>query len=71
MPGSKYKFADIDKKLERTLDNLIYEKYRRLTEWQALKTTSINSDKRLTRLQEEDAAVLGLISYLTEKGQDL
>ncbi|CDW82453.1 polycystic kidney disease 2-like 1 protein [Stylonychia lemnae] len=71
MQGSKHKIADLDRKLERTLDNQIYEKYRRLTEWQALKTTSINAEKRLQRLQEEDGAILNLIEYLTDKGQDL
>eukprot|EP00347_Sterkiella_histriomuscorum_P006429 403352809 len=47
MPSAFIRMQEIDRKLERSLDNQIYEKYRKLTEWQALKTTSLNSEKRL------------------------
>jgi len=39
-PSSQYKMAELDRKLERALDYAIYEKYRRLAEWQAMKTTA-------------------------------
>lgn len=70
-PGAYFTFQDLDRRLERALDNQLYEKYRRLTEWQALKTTSVNAERRLKRLTEEDEGLLGLVAYLSEKGQDL
>ena len=70
-PSSSYKIADIDRKLERALDNQIYEKYRRLTELQALKTTMQSSEKRLKRLLEEDVDLLKMIKYVYDKGKVL
>lgn len=63
--------AELDRKLERALDYAIYEKYRRLSEWQALKTTYANSEKRLKRLEEEDKAALSLMGFIYEKNIQL
>lgn len=46
-PGGNYLVADHDEKLERALDNQIYEKYRRLTEMQAIKATMRQTDARM------------------------
>ena len=71
LAGANFKMAELDKKLERALDHQIYEKYRRLTEFQALKTTLQNSEKRLRRLTEEDVDLLQMIKFIHDKEQDL
>mmetsp|Transcript_15578 Transcript_15578/g.15128 ORF Transcript_15578/g.15128 Transcript_15578/m.15128 type:complete len:98 (-) Transcript_15578:7-300(-) len=57
--------------IERCLDNLIYDKYMLMTEWQALRTTHQNVDKRLKIQHREDLQILNLLAYLQDKLKEL
>jgi len=49
---------EMDIRMERSLDNLVYSKYRKLAYFQALQMTLVMCQKRMSLLEQEDREAL-------------
>eukprot|EP00347_Sterkiella_histriomuscorum_P016539 403352808 len=62
-----YKLEELDKILERGLDNLIYEKYQKLTDKQTLDMIQQNVERVRQKQMEQDLVLLKYMAFLEEK----
>jgi hypothetical protein len=60
----------MDLLMERSLDGLIFEKYKQCTRFQAIKKSLGLCDKRLNEVVEEDKSLLEYAAFLREKKEE-
>lgn len=63
------KYEEVDKKLERALDGLIFEKYMMLTRIQAINQSKMSCDNRMGNRKEEEEELMTYANWLTARHQ--
>ncbi|CDW82454.1 ryanodine-inositol-triphosphate receptor ca2 channel (rir-) family protein [Stylonychia lemnae] len=64
-----YKLEQLDTIVERGLDNLVYEKYQKLTEKQSMDIINSNVDRAININQDEDVLLLKYMVFLEERSK--